>query len=569
MIRVLIYIAITFLLALGVAWVADRPGVVTLDWQGYRIETSLLIGVMALGAVVAAAVIVLGLIRALLRSPKIATRFFKRRRRDRGYEALSKGLVALGVGDAVSAKRFGGEAAKLLKNAPAAKLLLAQAAQMSGDRDDARARFEAMLEDPQLRPVALHGLFVEAERLEHPVAALHYANEAAELVSGLPWAGRAVLGYQALAGDWDAAIKALERNYATKLVDKKTFRRRKAVLMTAYALQLEDGEPDRARTLALEAHGLAQNLVPAAVVGARLCTRRGDIRKAMKVVETCWKQAPHPDLAETYANARTGDSAQDRLKRMKHLAKLKPEHTESELAVAKAAIDARDWILARERLKKIVRSDPSQRAFLLMADLEEQENGDRGRVREWLSRAVKAPADPAWVADGVVSEAWAPISPVTGRIDAYEWKTPNSGLAIAAQVDIDDALLEELPLQVEQAGQESGEAMADIKSSAARDEGTGPIAKQADTEQVSAAEREKTVSGAPDKELSPDKAPQAKEEAEEGKPAASETVEGVAPPKEKKELRAAEFPLKHMPDDPGPENVETSGEAKSGGRFFS
>src|SRR5690606_31456134 len=32
--------------------------------------------------------------------------------------------------------------------------------------------------------------------------------------------------------------------------------------------------------------------------------------------------------------------------------------------------------------------------------------------------------DPAWVADGVISERWAPASPVTGRLDAFEWKAP-------------------------------------------------------------------------------------------------------------------------------------------------
>ena len=66
---------------------------------------------------------------------------------------------------------------------------------------------------------------------------------------------------------------------------------------------------------------------------------------------------------------------------------------------------------------------------MLMAELEEAETGDRGRAREWLARAVRAPRDPAWTADGVVLEKWAPVSPVTGRIDAVEWKVPVAELA--------------------------------------------------------------------------------------------------------------------------------------------
>ncbi|TIT39408.1 MAG: heme biosynthesis protein HemY, partial [Mesorhizobium sp.] len=56
--------------------------------------------------------------------------------------------------------------------------------------------------------------------------------------------------------------------------------------------------------------------------------------------------------------------------------------------------------------------------------IEEAETGDQGKVRQLLSKAVRAPRDPAWVADGIVSERWAPVSPVTGRLDAFEWRAP-------------------------------------------------------------------------------------------------------------------------------------------------
>ena len=53
-----------------------------------------------------------------------------------------------------------------------------------------------------------------------------------------------------------------------------------------------------------------------------------------------------------------------------------------------------------------------------MAEIEERDSGDEGRAREWMTRALRAPRDPAWSADGMVSERWMPVSPVTGRLDA-------------------------------------------------------------------------------------------------------------------------------------------------------
>jgi len=58
-----------------------------------------------------------------------------------------------------------------------------------------------------------------------------------------------------------------------------------------------------------------------------------------------------------------------------------------------------------------------------MAEIEEAE-GDIGRSREWMARAMRAAPDPVWTADGVVSEHWLPISPVSGRLDAFQWKVP-------------------------------------------------------------------------------------------------------------------------------------------------
>ena len=59
-----------------------------------------------------------------------------------------------------------------------------------------------------------------------------------------------------------------------------------------------------------------------------------------------------------------------------------------------------------------------------LRDIEEGQSGDQGRMRDWLSRAVRAPKDAAWTADGHVSENWLPISPISGKLDAFEWKRP-------------------------------------------------------------------------------------------------------------------------------------------------
>jgi HemY protein len=54
-------------------------------------------------------------------------------------------------------------------------------------------------------------------------------------------------------------------------------------------------------------------------------------------------------------------------------------------------------------------------------------------------RAVRALHDPVWTADGYVSDRWRPVSPVTGRLDAFQWQTPLAALPSDKAVTVESA----------------------------------------------------------------------------------------------------------------------------------
>jgi HemY protein len=162
-------------------------------------------------------------------------------------------------------------------------------------------------------------------------------------------------------------------------------------------------------------------------------------------VEAAWLAQPHPDLAEAYSHVKLGDSARQRLVRMETLASKMPGHIEGALAVARAAIDASEFARARAALAPFI-DRPTQRVAVLMADIERTEHGDSGRARAWTLRAVRALHDPAWTADGYVSDRWRPVSPVTGRLDAFQWQTPVASLTSDKSAAIEASPFEEAML---------------------------------------------------------------------------------------------------------------------------
>jgi HemY protein len=422
MIRVVLFLVLVGLLALAAAWLADRPGEVTILWLDRRIDTSVMVAAAAIALVAALAVLSWSIVRAVLQSPRTVRRAWHDRRRARAYRAISRGLIAIGAGDTGAARKFAAEADRLAPSDPLALLLSAQAAQLVGDRPAAEQAFRTMAARADTKLLGLRGLYVEAQRGDDTGAARHYAEQAVQASPALPWAGQAVLEYRCAAGDWLGALAVLDASRRSGRIDRAAYRRQRAVLLTARALAEADTNPDAAKAMALEAVKLAPDLPPAAALAGRLIAEAGDLRKAARLLERAWRAHPHPDLAEVYAHLRSGDSARDRLARIQSLARHPAGHSEGVLAVARVALEAKDFAAARRALVPLTAA-PTRNVALLMAELEEAD-GDAGRAREWMARALRAPRDPAWTADGFVADQWMPISPVTGRLDALRWQVP-------------------------------------------------------------------------------------------------------------------------------------------------
>jgi HemY protein len=433
------------------------------------------------------------------------------------------------------------EANRALPEEPLTLLLRAQTAQLCGDPSAAARNFELMAGRDDTKMLGLHGLFVEARRRSDPAAALFYAEEAAKHDTVPGWAGRAVLEFRCIAGDWNGALHRLERNMQSGLVDRTAYRRQRAVLLTAQALGSEDNDRTQASALALEAVKLAPTFVPAAAVAGRVLAEMGEPRKAARVLETAWRANPHPDIAEAYGHLRPGDSARERLVRIQTLAAKTPGDPEAAIAVAQAALYAQEFVIARDALTPLLET-PTKRVAALMAQLERMQHGDEGRAREWMARALSARRDPAWTADGFVSERWLPVSPITGRLDAFDWKDPLSGEEPARALIEAERTKDSIP--------ESAEASAISRS------GNVPVSQSSDqAESPHPLKRAETEVIEPQRAGSIDRTESASGSLR--KLDRSHPILAAVP------LAPGVIPLVHAPDDPGPD-PEAPREAVSG-----
>ena len=379
----------------GIAiWLADNPGELVMHWRGYEIRTSFVIGVAAMAFAAFLALLVYRIVISFIETPASVSAFLEKRRQQKGFLALSRGMVAVAAGDAGDAKRYAAQAHKLLDAPPLTLLLAAQAAQLEGDEAGATKYFREMLGAPETEFLGLRGLFIQARRAGDRDKALAHAKRAFELRPQTPWAAQAVFEIEAAEEDWDSALKTLDRTAAAKIIPRDDARRRRAVLLAAKAMTAEeaaraqsgearDNALQQAVRLASEAVSIEPHFAPVAALAARLQAAVAKPRKALRLIEDAWKAEPHPDLADAWLDLVEGESSFDRAARAAMLATYNPDHIESRILAARGAIGARDWKTARAALSAYAGTGasetPTQRICELMAEIEEGEFGDRVR----------------------------------------------------------------------------------------------------------------------------------------------------------------------------------------------
>lgn len=434
LIKILAFLAIAVAAAFGLAWVLETPGEITIAFGGREWFLSPVGFLIALALLLLAAIIVLkllGLLLAVLRfllgDETAINRYFRRGRERRGYDALGDGVFALAAGDAKLATKKAAKAEKLLGRRDVARLVSAQAAELSGDRAKALESYKPLLEDDRTRYVGITGLMRLKLEEGDTATALALAKKGFALRPDNPLLLRTLFDLQSQEADWAGARETLNASVHARLLPRDVGNRRDAVLSLADArIAAAEGNVSRRNDAALQANKLAPTLVPAAVLAAQVHTGTGAKRKATKVLTRAWAANPHPDLAAAFAAIEPDETPEARRKRFQALISSAPSDPESRLLDAELALAAEDFPGARRALGDLNETAPTTRSLALMAAIERGQDAPEAVVRGWLAKALDASRGPQWICEKCnhIHATWAPVCENCGAFDTLAWKSP-------------------------------------------------------------------------------------------------------------------------------------------------
>ncbi|TCK99765.1 HemY protein [Shimia isoporae] len=434
LIKILVFVAIIGAVTFGAIHLLESEGGVMITMGGVEFTLGPFQTALALIALVAATWLAIKLLALLVATLKFLngdetaiSRYFDRNREKKGYQALADGLMALSSGEGRLAMDKARKAEKFLKKPELTNLIVAQAAEMSGDTKKAEEVYKTLLKDDNTRFVGVRGLMKQKLVEGKTDVALKLAETAFALKPRHEEVQDTLLRLQTENEDWSGARGTLNAKLKHGTLPRDVHRRRDAVLALGEAKGILDEDSSiEARERAIEANRLSPDLVPAAALAAKGYIEQGRPRNAARLLRKAWDVSPHPDLAAAFAAIEPNETPQERIKRFKTLTKATQDHPETRMLNAELQIAAEDFPEARRALGDLYEKEPTQRSLTIMAAIVRGEGGDDAVVKGFLAKALTAPRGPQWVCDNChnIHAEWAPTCANCGSFDTLSWVAP-------------------------------------------------------------------------------------------------------------------------------------------------
>ena len=436
MIPTFFILAVTLVAVLIAIEVADIPGEVSFIWEGWRVVAPAPILILLAFIFGLVLILTFSLWRGLWITPTRLMAAYKESRQERGYRALTQGMVAVAAGDANEAKRQAKRAEALLDAPPLTMLLAAQAAQLQGEEEAATAYFRDMLKSEETAFLGLRGLLIQAQKSGNNDEALLLVERAHRLKPKTSWVLNTMYDLHTSGHKWVEAARALDGLVKIGIVERKVANRRKAAMELIQIAEARARGDEHARLVGSRlAHKLSRDWVPSSIGLAETLADLNKTRQARRLIEKSWVKTPHPRLLEIYRRCLFEDNPIQRLNMIERLVAKNPSHPESRVALVEAMIEANLWGPARTHLMALLEKGETINLCRLMAKLEEGENKDPDSSNDWLRRIPSAIPDAKWCCGECDYESmdFLPNCPGCGCLGSFEWRDGTNSLNLARQ----------------------------------------------------------------------------------------------------------------------------------------
>lgn len=339
--RILIFLIFTALVSLGINWVVENNGEISMVWLGYQITTSVAFVIFSLIFVVIIFVLVLQLLYTLLTFPSRVNRKLKEIKVEQNLKDLQVGYAALLSGDFDQARKISGKLIdspsknKSIENL--SQMLIAKVAQEDGNKQLADDYFDKFMAKGKTKFFAIKGKLDAAFKAGEVDEAISFAEEAYRLKPKTKDGAHSLLELYKKANKIDKAEEFLNkyknrhRFFADKYnsidVEKELaeiwFAKAKDIYSSAGGFKVNLERALKYANKSLSSAPAKQEYVS---LSLRICRELKNEKQAKIIAERAWRETQTIELGQIYLEAIGSDnpkeSTRKKLKAIEGLSKI-------------------------------------------------------------------------------------------------------------------------------------------------------------------------------------------------------------------------------------------------------
>ena len=434
MLTILWYIFLVFILTTSLVWIIENNGSIVINWLGYEVQTdiltSLLICVFFLTLVAFTSYILTRLLA--IKFPQLLKLLFKKSytkkleqiiiNHHRGFETLSKLLLAMEVDDFENAKKIHKDFSKQIKYKNLNNFFEAKFAVEKGDFTASEEYFSQYKENPHAKILVLKSKLKIAIKNQEDQKAIEIAKEILILKKDSLKTAQELLRLYKKNGNWQSA-KSLIKDFGVDKFGDELQKRDMIILNTSLAQEaLRNKKYISAIKYSKMALSNNEQFLPANQILIKSWIKLGFKFKAISIIKNLWKETPHIVLAELYGAIYRKSSIKNRIHAIKKLAILNPNVTAGNIAIALVAYRASSFQIAKEFLNLALVNEKTHSLYKLLA-YTERRLGNNDEFFKNIAIAKMLPKDSNYTCNkcGHNFSRWSATCEKCSSYDSIQW----------------------------------------------------------------------------------------------------------------------------------------------------
>ena len=434
MLKILWYIFVVFILTTSIVWILENNGLILINWLGYEIQTDILTALLICVFSLTSVALISYLLTRLLaiKFPQLLRLLFKKSytkkleqiitNHHRGFETLSKLLLALEVDDFEGAKKIHKDFSKQIKYKNLNNFFGAKFAVENSDFKASEDYFSQYKDNPHAKILLLKSKLKIAIKSQDDQKAIEIAKQILALKKDSLKTAQELLKLYKKNGNWQSA-KSLIKDFGAEKFGEELQKRDIIILNTSLA---QEALRNKKYLSAIKYCKIAllnnEQFLPANEILIKSWIKLGFKFKAISIIKNLWKENPHIIFAEIYGALYRKSSLKNRIHAIKKLAILNSNVTAGNIAIALVAYRAGSFKIAKEFLNLALINEKTYNLYKLLA-YTEKHLGNNDEFFKNLTIAKMLPKDGYYtcVSCGHSSSKWSATCEKCSSYDSIQW----------------------------------------------------------------------------------------------------------------------------------------------------